>query len=566
MARTVSLLRSLGLGAALLCIGLSAPSMAGEQTDFTPAVKVSGKAAPEIADGSLSPAARYALENGYLPQRPAAALARQRLAGTGTAPRLTGLVSEASIRATLTLKRTGLSARTRTPPNIGLAVGLDTYIQAVNSEVALYTKSTGALRASATLNQWAATGSLVKSFHPRVIWDPTTNRYYYVMNSVYSATNNKISIGFSRNSSPTNMTTDWCHYQISLGSRFPDFPQLGDAATFLMVGVNSYDGSAAGAFLGADLVFVDKPTTVGTITSCPASLVTGTKTNLVDTTGAPVFAPVPADQVDTITGGFVVARNGALPSAKVWIYQVARSSTGWVTARRDLREYGTPTTNTYDVPPSAPQPLIDQTLDTLDARFTQAIMAYSPTAQRNIMWTVQTAYDYYGTVLNVLAIDPRIVPLDTATPRLLTTKRLYSSIASVFNGAVTTDRRVDGAQKLYGDNVGVTASIAGRYYTVNTNPSIVFDSSQITYGGTNSIYLSSNGSQVVTTGVGPYRDAACPVAGDVCPWGTTAAAVPDPRPYNRTTGLMWFSNQYSGVYTPPTTTINWRTQVFAVAP
>ena len=38
------------------------------------------------------------------------------------------------------------------------------------------------------------------------------------------------------------------------------------------------------------------------------------KTNLVDSNGAKVFTPVPANQIDTSATGYVVARNGTLPS------------------------------------------------------------------------------------------------------------------------------------------------------------------------------------------------------------------------------------------------------------
>src|SRR5262249_33911764 len=136
----------------------------------------------------------------------------------------------------------GQTDNTGSPPDTTGAIGPTRYIQLVNSRAGIFNRTTGAIIGSGTLNQLAGIASSVNSFDPQIIWDPTTNRFYYIMDSRFNpASDNRLSFGFSKTPSPNNVTTDWCHYTLALGARFPDFPKLGDSAFFAIIGVNSFD-------------------------------------------------------------------------------------------------------------------------------------------------------------------------------------------------------------------------------------------------------------------------------------------------------------------------------------
>ena len=49
-------------------------------------------------------------------------------------------------------------------------------------------------------------------------------------------------------------------------------------------------------------------------------------------------------------------------------------------------------------------------------------------------------------------------------------------------------------------------------------------------------------------------------------WGDYSAATPDPRPIIAGRGVVWGTNQYSGLVNPPAGGVNWRTQIFATEP
>ena len=81
-------------------------------------------------------------------------------------------------------------------------------------------------------------------FDPQIIWDPTTRRFYYVADDVYSAIDNRLAFGFSKTASPSS-AADFCKYVIKFGPRFPDYPKLGDTEDLLLIGANTFLSSAA---------------------------------------------------------------------------------------------------------------------------------------------------------------------------------------------------------------------------------------------------------------------------------------------------------------------------------
>ena len=444
----------------------------------------------------------------------------------------------------------GQTDTTGTPPDTTGAIGPTRFIQLVNRRFGIYNRSTGALINSGTLNTLAGLASSVNSFDPQVIWDPTTKRFYYVMDSIFSSSNNKLAFGFSRTASPNNGTTDWCHYTYTPNdpARFPDYPKLGDSRFFIIIGVNSFKAS----FVGSDLIAIGKPPPGNT---CPMEIPkAGSVLNLRDSNNAQVFTPVPANQIDHLGAGFVVARNGGLPSNKLWFFTVRRASTGFPVFGK-ARGVTVPS---YTVPPNANQPTngsfgYGPLLDTLDARPTQAVQAYNPDRKTYSFWTQHTIQNGSFAAVRWYEINP--IP---ATPVVLRTGKVASGSAHLFNAAISPDRQVNGPTRRFGNSFVVEYNVSSS----SIDPRILAGSS---FSGGGLSFL------LVRNGVDTYRDFSCPSSSDtLCRWGDYSGATPDPNPPSnrpRTDrGAVWGTNQYSGVANPPANGTNWRTWIFNVQP
>jgi hypothetical protein len=292
-------------------------------------------------------------------------------------PHAQGPVGGAGPAVVADLNQPGLSALAGgpSPPDTSSAIGPTRFIQLVNRQAGIFDPATGALISSGTLNQLADVAASVTTTDPQVIWDPTTDRFYYAMTLIFSAADNRLAFGFSRTASPGNVTSGWCHYTLALGRRLPDFPRLGDSKFFVIIGVNSV--ALPETLLGSDLIAISKPAAGA---GCPARsrFKIGKKLNLVDSGGLKVFTPLPANEIDTWDTGYVVARNGDLPSSTLWLFRVTRNPANELPALGSASAIGVAV---YDMPPDAPQPIFSQKLATLDAQPTQAVGAIDPSSR-----------------------------------------------------------------------------------------------------------------------------------------------------------------------------------------
>ena len=427
------------------------------------------------------------------------------------------------------------------PPDTTGAIGPNSYIQLVNETAEIYTRA-GAPIASGTLDTLAGTSSTVSTFDPQIIWDPRTSRFYYTMDSIFSGTDNRLSFGFSTTANPTDLTTSWCHYTLGFGSFFPDYPKLGDSSFFAIIGFNGFSPG----FVGSGISAVSKPPAG---TTCPAAsrFKVGTVFNIKDTTGAQTFTPVPANQVDALATGYVVTRNGALPSTNLWIYNVTRA-VGGAPVFGAARPVAVPS---YTVPANATQPSFTQLLDTLDARPTNAVQAFNPATGRRTfsLWTQNTIA--FGTTSEVRVYEINPVP---ATPVLLRTIDAASSGVFLFNGSVSPDRRRN-VTAAFGDSVVFN-------YNVSSAAPAIFP--RIVAGS--SLHGAVPAFTLVMNGVDSYRDFTCPSPGNVCRWGDYSGASADPAAPGPTAGQVWGANQFDGVVMPGIGAANWRTQIFSLAP
>ena len=270
-------------------------------------------------DGTMSPAARRALTRGPLPASAAETAAKaaadraydeaaragrlpvkpgEPAAGDMT-PRTPAIVGARSFA--------GIFSTSSTPPDATGAIGPTRYVQLVNRRFGIYRRTSNTPLSTGTLNSLAGISSTVFTADPQVIWDPTTQRFYYVMTQHLLGHPERPAVRLQQDGL-AELGRDWCKYSINYGSNLPDFPKLGDSQHFIIIGSNVFDANEN--FIGADVVAVAKPP-AGNITTCPlpSALVFGEQFGLKDANGVMVFTPVPANQIDTSGTGYIVARS-----------------------------------------------------------------------------------------------------------------------------------------------------------------------------------------------------------------------------------------------------------------
>jgi hypothetical protein len=507
------------------------------------------QAASETArgDGSIGVAAQTALSEGPLPVGQAAYdRAKKRAAAQAAAP--SGAFS-ADLLAPVTIRGwDGLVDPNSAPSDSTSAVGTTRYIELVNRKFAIYNKTTNTPISQGTLGTLGASPGNV--FDPQIIWDPQTNRFYYVMDDVRSASSNLLSFGYSKSSSPNNGTTDWCHYNLNYGANFPDYPKLGDTTHFLLMGSNVFGPSS---FLRSDVSWVTKPA-AGTTCQAASAFGAGTKQNIRDPLGGPAFTPVPANQTDTSSTGYVVTRTGSLPSTRLSLHRVTRNTDGSANIQSPGQSVVVPS---YNSPPDAPQrsgfPNSAKQLDTLDARPTQAVSALDPahvSGSAPGLWTQHTTATSPASTRS----EVRWYEINPVTRTLFQSGKVTTTAYSVFNGAISPDRRRTTSTGAFGQNMVLGFTTSGP----STFPAI----RQVSKLGT----AAQSARVTVRSSTGNYSGFDCAGSDNSCRWGDYAGATPDPSTYSGATrGRVWSVNQYaSGVQS--TTAANWKTWNWAATP
>ena len=499
-------------------------------------------------EGTMSAAARQAMTRGALSAGPAddalkdAANAASRAAAQDA--RRAGKEAGEGLAPMVPFTASGFLGQSDSqvsPPDTTGATGPSRYVQLTNRRFGIYSRTSSIPISQGTLSDLAA--AAVNNFDPQVIWDGNTGRFFYAMDSVFSSTDNRIALGFSRTATPNNGTTDWCHYLLPYGARFPDYPKLGDNQLFMLIGVNNFQPG----FVGSDLIAIRKPGS-GTISTCP-SLGFGIFFNVRDTTGQLVFTPTPSNGIDANGFGYAISRNLFLPSTRLWIHPISAGSATTLPTLLAARVVNVPS---YTVPADATQPLFpggvgSPRLDTLDARPWQAILSRNPSRNFDFsLWTQHTVPNGATSMLRFYEIRPTQNPV-----LLLRTGTVASAGAFLFNGAISSDRRPGNATT--GQNFVIGYSVSSPFI----NPRIVAGSS------VNGAGLSFT---LVRDGAGPYRDFTCGSQFNTCRWGDYAGATPDPVPTGGANSAVGLTNQFSPGGAMPTFQSNWQTWIFHVRP
>lgn len=430
------------------------------------------------------------------------------------------------------------------PPDPNGAIGPGGYVEIVNIQMAIYTRG-GVLVNQTPLG--ALTGhSQFNLSDPMVLWDPATQRFFY---NVWDTSNATMAWGFSKSASPTGPTS-FCNYTSSFGytkSDVPDYPKLGQSQNFLLIGVNHYAGLSAPSSDRSDLLWIDKPTVTGTITTCPSasSFLSGRISALKNANGTQAFTPVPAIENDPLGNGYVVASNDIECPPKcgsgtlITVYMVRPSTTNPKVAVITATHSLTVPTYTSPNPAGAPQKGSSHTLDVLDGRLEHAVEGIDPgAANAPIIWTGHTVlssggrteFRWYG-----------IKPVPVATPTVFTSGVVNNPSLYVFNGAMAPDRTVATSGSAHGDSVVIG-------FTTSSSTTLAADQMVSKVGtGAQSAFV------LVHQSTTADNDFTCTPK---CRWGDYGGATADPaQGLTASHGQVWLTNE--AVTAGNNTTWNW---------
>jgi hypothetical protein len=432
---------------------------------------------------------------------------------------------------------------TVTPPDPNGAIGPSNYVEIINLQMAIYTRS-GVLVNKSALGTLTGHSQFNLS-DPMVLWDAATQRFYY---NVWDTSRATMAWGFSKSASPSGPTS-FCNYTSSFGystSEFPDYPKLGQSNGFLMIGVNHYANQFASSSDRSDLLWIDKPQGSGTITTCPAAstFLAGKFANLRNQDGTQAFTPVPAIEDDSLGNGYVVASHDiecppTCGSGNIITLFVVRPSSTNASIPTIVATHSI-TVPTYAAPSTAgaPQKGTTNRLDTLDGRLEHAVAATNPTIGHVVIWT---GHSIAGTGGLTQFRWYEINPLPLTAPTLVTSGSVSSSSLYVFNGAMAPDRTVTPTGSAHGDSVVIGFS---------TSSSTTLPADQmvsIVGGGTQSPFV------LVHQSATADNDFSC----SPCRWGDYGGATSDPlgSELGNAHGEVWLTNE--AVTSGNNTTWNW---------
>ncbi len=488
--------------------------------------------------GELSTAQQRALDRGYLVSDEAGYAKEKARANAGRrtadAPRSSSRVPRSPAIDGAPLRSwQGVEDATGSPTDSTGAVGTTRYIEVINSKIAIYDRTNDTPLSTAGLD--ALTGETGHLFDPQMIWDAGTNRFYYVADNVVSATDNRLEFGFSTTASPSS-TADFCKYTFSTGAEFYDYPKLGDTSNLWMVGANVF--SSAGNYLRASVVGLTKPAAGST---CPtgASFTVTTASNLLHANSGSAFTPVPVNQTDPNATGWIVSAASSGTRNYMSLFSVTMN----VSNQMVVAAPKTVSVATYAVPADVQQQGSTNVLDSSDTRLTNAISAIDPSRGAGTsvaIWTQHTVLGGPGAQVRWYEFDP-----GPATPVPFQTGTAGSSALFAFNGAISPDRRVNGANAMFGSSMMLTFNTSSTAQFVN----VVAVSKRGSHG--------QSGLEVIKAGTEPHDDFTC-VPGP-CRSGDYAGASPDPASdTTKADGVVWMTNQFPGTI--------WHTWNFAGRP
>lgn len=425
-----------------------------------------------------------------------------------------------------------------TPPDSTGAIGPANYVEMVNSQIAVFSRSGLSRVSTSTLHDFIGdTGDVPDPFcDPQVQWDPTANRWLFAFLFCGSATSAQALVfGWSKTSDPTDLVNGWCFFAGGTDPFLFDYPKLGHNSKYIIIGGNLYGPNPAtpNHFETAQIVWITKP--AKGVATCPGPLPVSHATTanpLKNSDGVTrAFTPVPVNTMTASTNGYIVSAsdpsgsNGQAPATRHKLAVWHLDSSGVLHQHSDI------TVANYTFPSLAPQLGSAFQLDTLDARLTQA--AGDPATG---IWTQHTV-DGPGGRSVVRWYEIKVVG---STASLAQQGDIASATDWVFNGAISPRFDALGAAVFYNRSSStIDPVIAGQDRLSST-----------------ALGAMEPGEFVLASSTAADTDGSCPGTFP-CRWGDYSAASPDPVQTN----VVWGTNQFNS---STGSTPAWNTQNFAV--
>lgn len=240
--------------------------------------------------------------------------------------------------------------------------------------------------------------------------------------------------------------------------------------------------------------------------------------------GTFAYTPVPANTADASGTGWVISAHTPLsgdnaylgPQTKLELWHFVSNAGSPV-----LNADGAVIVPSFDIPASAPQPGSPFTLDTLDARLTQAVAVNDPGAGgAKGIWTQHTVNGPGGrSVVRWYEVTAG------APPSLRQQGQVDSATDFVFNGAISPAKGGDSAAIFYNRSSASQVTIIGAQSRGPSTPLGTMDTGELLLG----------------TSTAADQDYSCS-ASTPCRWGDYAGATPDPT----NSGVVWGSSQVTG--------------------
>jgi len=437
----------------------------------------------------------------------------------------------------------GLSQLTVAPPDSTGSIGPNNYVEMVNQQIGVYDRNLN-LISSTDNGTFTGAGASLTVTDPQIQWDGQSGHWLYAALGVATGANMLV-FGWSKTADPSDLTNGWCRFGLPEANILDDYPKLGHDDNFISIGTNEYDDSTNFTFLTANIFVIRKPVTGDT--SCSVNTVgyvADAAHPLRNADRSIAFTPVPANTADSSAFGYIVAAHSPVdgtgtsaPLIMVWHWAL---SDGVAVLVSD-GDVGIPP---FDIPAPVPQPGTTNTLDSLDARLTQAVAVNDPGAGgAKGIWTQHTVAGPGGrSVVRWYEI------LGGAPPTLRQHGEVGSPTDFVFNGAVSPSLGGSSAAVFYNRGGASTLPVIGAQTRSASTPLGSLDPGELVIGQSSAADLD------FTCGYSKPTDP--------CRWGDYAGASPDPL----NDGVIWGSSQVTGpCYILCGFFAQWQTQNFAVA-
>ena len=428
-----------------------------------------------------------------------------------------------------------------TPPDSTGAIGPNNYVEFVNTAIRVNDRTLKQL-SQMDMASFVAAPSGHNVSDPQIQWDARAGRWFFAA-IAFATHSNYLVFGWSKTPDPSDLAGGWCRFGALTGNQLADYPKLGHDDNFVLFGANLYDDTTSNyVFTTAVIYALPKPAN-GNLTTCSTSGLTAfgdPQHVLLNTDGTSAFTPIPANTSDASSSGYVVASHSPLPprtgdplgpQTKVMVWHTTKQGgVPKLTADGDLA------VGSFDVPAAAPQPG-GPTLDTLDARLTQAVAHADPDAGgAEAVWTQHGIAGPGGrSVVRWYEILP-------ATRSVRQQGQVQSATDFIWNGSISPSIAGNDAAVFYNRGGASQLVLAAAQARLSTSP------------------LGTMGGEVVlATSAAATVDFSCSAPyGPPCRWGDYSGASPDPL----NAGVVWGTNQVSGpsFFGYP----QWATQNYAV--